>query len=34
VYYKGTLVYNGDKIAQLIEEPTGHVVWEKVALKA
>jgi len=34
VYYKGTLVYNGDKIAQLIEEPTGHVIWEKVALKA
>lgn len=34
VYYKGTLVYNGDKIAQLTEEPTGHVIWEKVALKA
>jgi len=31
-WYNGTLVYNGDKIAELTEEPTGHVRWEKVAL--
>jgi oligopeptide transport system substrate-binding protein len=32
-WYNGTLVYNGDKIAHLIEEPTGHVQWETVYLK-
>ncbi|HET9610712.1 MAG TPA: ABC transporter substrate-binding protein [Acidimicrobiales bacterium] len=31
-WYNGTLVYNGDKIANLIEEPTGHVQWETVQL--
>jgi len=31
-WYNGTLVYNGDKIANLVEEPTGHVQWETVQL--
>lgn len=31
-WYNGTLVYNGDKIANLVEDPTGHVVWETVQL--
>ena len=26
-WYNGQQVYNGDKIANLLEEPTGHVVW-------
>ena len=32
-WYNGQQVYNGDKIANLQEEPTGHVVWETVSLK-
>jgi oligopeptide transport system substrate-binding protein len=31
-WYNGTLVYNGDKIANIVEEPTGHVQWETVQL--
>lgn len=31
-WYNGTLVYNGDKIANLVEEPTGHVQWETIQL--
>lgn len=32
-WYRGQQVYNGDKIAHLQEEPTGHVIWETVSLK-
>jgi oligopeptide transport system substrate-binding protein len=32
-WYNGTRVYNGDKVANFVEEPTGHVVWETVSLK-
>jgi oligopeptide transport system substrate-binding protein len=32
-WYNGTLVYNGDKIANLVEEPTGYVRWETVSLQ-
>ncbi|MBN2622489.1 MAG: ABC transporter substrate-binding protein [Acidimicrobiales bacterium] len=31
-WYNGQQVYNGDKVAHLFEEPTGHVVWETVSL--
>jgi oligopeptide transport system substrate-binding protein len=31
-WYNGQQVYNGDKIASLTEEPSGHVVWETVSL--
>jgi oligopeptide transport system substrate-binding protein len=33
-WYNGTLVYNGDKIANIVEEPTGHVQWETVQLSS
>jgi ABC-type oligopeptide transport system substrate-binding subunit len=32
-WYRGQNVYNGDKIANFFEEPTGHIVWETVSLK-
>jgi len=32
-WYNGTRVYNGDKVANFVEEPTGHVLWETVSLK-
>jgi len=31
-WYNGQQVYNGEKVANLFEEPTGHVVWETVSL--
>jgi oligopeptide transport system substrate-binding protein len=32
-WYNGQQVYNGDVIANLFEEPTGHVVWETVSVQ-
>ncbi|HZB40250.1 MAG TPA: ABC transporter substrate-binding protein, partial [Ilumatobacter sp.] len=32
-WYNGTRVYNGDKVANFVEQPTGHVTWETVSLK-
>jgi ABC-type oligopeptide transport system substrate-binding subunit len=31
-WYRGQQVYNGDKIANLVEDPSGHVIWETVSL--
>ena len=32
-WYNGRQVFNGDKIASLLERPDGYVAWESVALR-
>jgi ABC-type transport system substrate-binding protein len=32
-WYTGTYVYNGDKIANFVERPDGHIEWETVSLQ-